>query len=122
MEECLFIPLLMTEFTRENIYKWRDVLADNLLPMPSETYLQPFNLIRGGRQHPLLKGVRRHRADQDKLRERRFSRGCLRRRGDELHHRRDIHVHTICPGRNRNTTGSSPGRLRRNRTGHGRAR
>ena len=56
VEECLFIPLLMTDFTRENIFKWRDVLAVNLLPMPSETYLQPFNLVRGGRQHPLLKG------------------------------------------------------------------
>jgi len=56
VEECLFVPLLMTDFTRENIFKWRDVLAAALLPMPSETYLQPFNLVRGGRQHPLLKG------------------------------------------------------------------
>jgi hypothetical protein len=56
VEECLFIPLLMTDFTRENIFKWRDVLASNLLPMPSETYLQPFNLVKGGRQHPLIKG------------------------------------------------------------------
>lgn len=56
VEECLFIPLLMTDFTRENIFKWRDVLAQNLLPMPSETYLQPFALIKTGRQHPLLKG------------------------------------------------------------------
>jgi hypothetical protein len=53
VEECLFIPLLMTDFTRENIFKWRDVLADNLLPMSSETYLQPFTLIKTGRQHPL---------------------------------------------------------------------
>jgi GH25 family lysozyme M1 (1,4-beta-N-acetylmuramidase) len=55
VEECLFIPLLMTDFTRENIFKWRDVLASHLLPMPSETYLQPFTLIRSGRQHPLLR-------------------------------------------------------------------
>jgi Papain-like cysteine protease AvrRpt2/Tectonin domain len=55
VEECLFIPLLMTEFSRENIYKWRDVLAKHLLPMPSETYLQPFIKIKTGRQHPLLK-------------------------------------------------------------------
>jgi hypothetical protein len=55
VEECLFVPLLMTDFTRENIFKWRDVLASNLLPMPSETYLQPFTLVRSGRQHPLLK-------------------------------------------------------------------
>ncbi|MBK7684106.1 MAG: hypothetical protein IPJ26_17345 [Bacteroidetes bacterium] len=55
VEECLFIPLLMTEFSRENIYKWRDVLAKHLLPMPSETYLQPFIAIKLGRQHPLLR-------------------------------------------------------------------
>lgn len=55
VEECLFIPLLMTEFSRENIYKWRDVLASNLLPIPSETYLQPFNVLKTGRQHPLLR-------------------------------------------------------------------
>ena len=55
MEECLFIPLIMTEFTRENVYKWRDVLASHLLTMPSETYLQPFNLLKTGRQHPLLR-------------------------------------------------------------------
>lgn len=56
VEECLFIPLLMTDFRRDNVYKWRDLLAANLLPMPSETYLQPFTMIKAGRQHPLLKG------------------------------------------------------------------
>ena len=56
VEECLFIPLLMTDFTRENVFKWRDVLADNLLPMSSETYLQPFAAIKTARQHPLLRG------------------------------------------------------------------
>lgn len=56
VEECLFVPLLMTDFTRENVFKWRDVLAKHLLPMPSETYLQPFTVIKYGRQHPLLKG------------------------------------------------------------------
>ncbi|WP_028978323.1 papain-like cysteine protease family protein [Sporocytophaga myxococcoides] len=55
VEECLFIPLLMTNFTRENVFKWRDVLASHLLPMPSETYLQPFTLVGIGRQHPLLR-------------------------------------------------------------------
>ena len=55
VEECLFVPLLMTDFTLENIYKWRDVLAVNLLPMPSETYLQPFTVVKSGRQHPLLR-------------------------------------------------------------------
>jgi GH25 family lysozyme M1 (1,4-beta-N-acetylmuramidase) len=55
VEESLFIPLLMTEFTRNNVYKWRDILAANLLPMPSDTYLQPFNVLKAGRQHPLLR-------------------------------------------------------------------
>jgi hypothetical protein len=55
VEECLFVPLLMTEFSKENIYKWRDVLAMHLLPMPSETYLQPFTVVKSGRQHPLLR-------------------------------------------------------------------
>lgn len=56
VEECLFIPLLMTDFTRENVYKWKDVLAKHLLPVPSDTYLQPFTLVKSGRQHPLLRG------------------------------------------------------------------
>lgn len=56
VEECLFVPLLMTDFTRENIFKWKDVLASNLLPVPAETYLQPFSFLRTARQHPLLKG------------------------------------------------------------------
>jgi len=55
VEECLFVPLLMTEFSKNNIYKWRDVLASHLLPMPSETYLQPFTVVKSGRQHPLLR-------------------------------------------------------------------
>jgi len=52
VEECIFVPLLMTNFSTENIYKWSDVLARNLLPMSSNTYLQPFSWVR---QHPLLK-------------------------------------------------------------------
>ena len=52
VEECVFVPLLMTNFSVENIYKWADVLASHLLPMPSNTYLQPFSWVR---QHPLLK-------------------------------------------------------------------
>jgi len=54
-EECVFVPFLMTNFTRENIYKWKDVLAANLKPIHSNTYLQPFRLLFRGRQHPLLK-------------------------------------------------------------------
>ena len=50
VEECIFVPLLMTNFTTENIYKWRDVLAANLLDRPSSTYLTK---LLG--QHPLLK-------------------------------------------------------------------
>ncbi|HEY2372950.1 MAG TPA: papain-like cysteine protease family protein [Gaiellaceae bacterium] len=56
VEECIFVPLLLTRFTTENVAKWRDVLAPALLPMPSETYLQPFVEMAGpGRQHPLIK-------------------------------------------------------------------
>lgn len=56
VEECVFVPLLMTNFTTENIFKWRDVLATHLLPMPSDTYLQPYKIMGMGRQHPLLRG------------------------------------------------------------------
>jgi hypothetical protein len=55
VEECVFVPLLMTNFTTQNIYKWRDVLARFLLPMPSETYLQTPAYLTAGRQHPLLR-------------------------------------------------------------------
>ncbi|MCQ0110685.1 N-acetylmuramoyl-L-alanine amidase [Zhouia amylolytica] len=53
VEECVFVPLLMTNFSTENIHKWKDILAKNLKPIPSNTYLRPFSFIR--RQHPLLK-------------------------------------------------------------------
>jgi Papain-like cysteine protease AvrRpt2 len=53
VEECVFVPLLMTNFSVENIYKWADVLASHLMPMPSNTYLQPFSWVR---RHPLIKG------------------------------------------------------------------
>ena len=52
VEECVFVPLLMTNFTMENIHKWSDVLAVSLLPIPSNTYLRPFNWKP---QHPLLR-------------------------------------------------------------------
>ena len=55
VEECVFVPLLMTHFTTDNICKWRDVLARHLLPMLSNTYLQPFRQMRIGLAHPLLK-------------------------------------------------------------------
>lgn len=40
VEECVFVPLLMTNFTQQNIRKWKDILAVNLLPRPSDTYLK----------------------------------------------------------------------------------
>lgn len=50
VEECVFVPLVMTNFTQENIHKWRDVLAANLLYRASNTYLPIiFN------QNPLVK-------------------------------------------------------------------
>jgi hypothetical protein len=57
VEECLFVPLLLARFSVDNIAAWRDVLAPALLPMPSETYLQPFVAMAGSvREHPLIKG------------------------------------------------------------------
>ena len=53
VEECVFVPLLMTDFSTENIHKWKDVIAPRLLPIPSNTYLQPFRFLF--RQHPLMK-------------------------------------------------------------------
>ena len=57
VEECVFVPLLLARFSVDNIAAWRDVLAPALLPMPSETYLQPFVAMAGSvREHPLIKG------------------------------------------------------------------
>ncbi|UNY98052.1 DUF2272 domain-containing protein [Zhouia spongiae] len=53
VEECVFVPLLMTNFSTENIHKWKDILARNLKPIPSNTYLRTFSFLR--RRHPLLK-------------------------------------------------------------------
>ncbi|WP_047416555.1 papain-like cysteine protease family protein [Cellulophaga sp. Hel_I_12] len=55
VEECVFVPLLMTHFTTENIHKWKDVIAPKLRPIPSNTYLQPFSYFLKRKQHPLLK-------------------------------------------------------------------
>lgn len=54
VEECVFVPFLMTDFSAANIYKWSDVLAARLLPLPSNTYLQPFPFLRYRARHPLL--------------------------------------------------------------------
>ncbi len=51
VEECVFVPLLMTNFTTANIFKFRDVLAANLLPMSANTYLPA---VKGA--HPLARG------------------------------------------------------------------
>jgi hypothetical protein len=53
VEECVFVPLLMTNFSTENIHKWKDILATNLLSVPSNTYLKSFSFLR--KQHPLLR-------------------------------------------------------------------
>ena len=50
VEECIFVPLIMTNFSMENIHKWRDVLAANLLHRPSNTYLPFF-----ANRNPLVK-------------------------------------------------------------------
>ncbi|QLE03003.1 DUF2272 domain-containing protein [Galbibacter sp. BG1] len=57
VEECVFVPLLMTNFSTENIHKWKDILATNLLPIPSNTYLRRswLSFLRRRQSHPLLK-------------------------------------------------------------------
>ena len=56
VQECVFVPFLLTEFNTRNISKWKDVLATHFLPMPSSTYLRPM-LLRGSvrQQHPLTR-------------------------------------------------------------------
>ncbi|MGN7200345.1 N-acetylmuramoyl-L-alanine amidase [Arthrobacter sp. SAFR-044] len=56
VQECVFVPFLLTEFNSRNISKWKDVLTTHLLPMPSSTYLRPM-LLRGSvrQQHPLTR-------------------------------------------------------------------
>ncbi|MFM8331105.1 MAG: hypothetical protein ACKN9T_05405 [Candidatus Methylumidiphilus sp.] len=50
VEECVFVPLLMTHFTLNNVAKWQDVLAQNLLPLSANTYLPAVD-----GKHPLLR-------------------------------------------------------------------
>ncbi|RZU60833.1 N-acetylmuramoyl-L-alanine amidase [Zhihengliuella halotolerans] len=69
VQECLFIPLQLTEFTPGNISKWKDVLAPNLLAKPSNTYLPVFRLL-GSRRHPLVgafDAVERRRTDYGRV-------------------------------------------------------
>ena len=54
VEECVFVPLLMTNFTKENIFKWKDVLCNHLLPVNSNTYLRPLGFYLIKYRHPLL--------------------------------------------------------------------
>ncbi len=54
VEECVFVPLLMTNFTRENIFKWKDVLCNHLLSVNSNTYLRPLGFYLIKYKHPLL--------------------------------------------------------------------
>jgi len=51
VQECLFVPFLLAEFTPNNVGAWKDVLAPALLPMPSNTYLRPSGRLG---QHPLV--------------------------------------------------------------------
>jgi hypothetical protein len=74
----------MTNFTTQNIYKWRDVLARHLLPLPSNTYLQPFSFIGFGRQHPLLRAFDANERITTNYANIDFPAGQLRRRTDQL--------------------------------------
>lgn len=55
VEECVFVPLLFTSFSVDNICRFKEVLARRLLPLSASTYLQPGRAMLFGRQHPLLK-------------------------------------------------------------------
>ena len=54
VQECLFVPLLLTNFDVQNVGRWKDVLAANLLPVPSKTSGTNFWWSRHSRRHPLL--------------------------------------------------------------------
>ena len=56
VQECIFVPLLMTRFSMANIPRWKDILASRLRPLPSNTYLRPWTYLTGRNQHPLLPG------------------------------------------------------------------
>lgn len=50
VEECIFVPLVMTNFSMDNIHQWRDILAANLRYRPSNTHLSIFM-----NRNPLIK-------------------------------------------------------------------
>ncbi|KAH8601094.1 hypothetical protein B0O99DRAFT_667549 [Bisporella sp. PMI_857] len=54
VEECVFVPLLMTRFSLENISKWADALAPRLLTLHSNIYLRAGSSLSPNRRHPLL--------------------------------------------------------------------
>ncbi|KAI9763307.1 MAG: hypothetical protein M1840_000789, partial [Geoglossum simile] len=54
VEECVFVPLLMTRFTIENVSKWADALAPRLLYLPSNTFMKPGRFHHGPPTHPLV--------------------------------------------------------------------
>ncbi|KAK2593567.1 hypothetical protein QQS21_008742 [Conoideocrella luteorostrata] len=54
VEECVFVPLLMTKFSNQNVAKWADILVTKLLPIHSNTYLTPYTHPNSRLQHPLV--------------------------------------------------------------------
>lgn len=54
VEECVFVPLLMTKFSNQNVAKWADILVTRLLPLHSNTYLTPYTHPNSRFQHPLV--------------------------------------------------------------------
>ena len=53
VEECVFIPFPLTKFAPDNISKWADVLVTRLLPLHSNTYVEPNHIYSSGSRHPL---------------------------------------------------------------------
>jgi hypothetical protein len=54
VEECVFVPLLMTKFNMANISKWADALVPRLLTLYSNTFLKPATFGYSRPNHPLL--------------------------------------------------------------------
>lgn len=54
VEECVFIPFPLTKFAMDNICKWADVLVTRLLPLHSNTYLDPGRFFGSSTRHPLV--------------------------------------------------------------------
>ncbi|KAI9784185.1 MAG: hypothetical protein M1839_002691 [Geoglossum umbratile] len=54
VEECVFVPFLLTKFSMDNIPRWADILSTRLLPLPANTYMKLATYFTGRPSHPLI--------------------------------------------------------------------